>query len=59
MHIKHNFFFFFNVENDPVQTPPKCEGKARKGKWEEIQFEFRLSDTQKGSFLGEKRKYRR
>ena len=38
---------------------PKCDGKARKGKWEEIQFEFRLSDTQKGSFLGEKRKYRR
>ena len=34
-----------------VRLGKETQGKANK--WEEIQFDFRLSDAQKGSFLGE------
>ena len=53
-----NFPHFFlmgslitNFKNGKLRLGKETQGKANK--WEEIQFEFRLSDAQKGSFLGE------
>ena len=40
-----------NFKNGKLRLGKETQGKANK--WEEIQFEFRLSDAQKGSFLGE------
>ena len=52
----HVIFFFDgfpspNFKNGKLRLGKETQGKANK--WEEIQFEFRLSDAQKGSFLGE------
>ena len=40
-----------NFKIGKLKLGKETQGKANK--WEEIQFEFRLSDAQKGSFLGE------
>ena len=40
-----------NFKNGKLRLGKEMQGKANK--WEEIQFEFRLSEAQKGSFLGE------
>ena len=51
----HVFFFDGfpspNFKNGKLRLGKETQGKANK--WEEIQFEFRLSEAQKGSFLGE------
>ena len=49
-------FFFMgslvkNFKNGKLRLGKEMQGKAKKR--EEIQFEFRLSEAQKGSFLGE------
>ena len=48
------FSLIKNVKNGKLRLGKEMQGKANK--WEEIQFEFRLSDTQKGSFFGWKEK---
>ena len=40
-----------NFKNGKLRLGKETQGKANK--WEEIQFEFRISEAQKGSFLGE------
>ena len=53
--IFHAFFFKGSLikkfKNGKLRLGKEMQGKANK--WEEIQFEFRLSDAQKGSFLGD------
>ena len=49
-------FFFMgslvkNFKNVKLRLGKEMQGKANK--WEEIHTEFRLSEAQKGSFLGE------
>ena len=40
-----------NFKNGKLRLGKETQGKANK--WEKIQFEFRLSEAQNGSFLGE------
>ena len=52
--IFHAFFMVSLIKffkNGKLRLGKEMQGKANK--WEEIQFEFRLSEAQKGSFLGE------